>query len=98
MTGPLRYLNAGDLFIGISGGLAGSTLPFPATRSRREALGDPRLSIEERYPTQEEYLSRVTEAAQALVDEEYMLAEDLEGVLERAARRYDYFLEQDNGG
>ena len=31
----------------------GSTIPFPATREDREATGDPRLSIEERYVSKE---------------------------------------------
>jgi len=32
--------------------LMGATIPFPATRAEREARGDPRLSIAERYPRQ----------------------------------------------
>ena len=90
----LRHIDIGNtgLFIGITGGLAGWTLPFPTTRADREASGDPRFSIEERYPSEEEYLRRVEEAARDLVEEGYMLAEDVEGVVERAARRYSYFL------
>ena len=80
-----------DLYVGITGGLSGWTLPFPATRADREASGDPRRSIEERYDSREEYLELVDEAARALVDEGYLLAEDLDGVMEQAARRYDYF-------
>ena len=38
-----------DLYIGITGGLAGWVLPLPATREDREASSDPRPSIEERY-------------------------------------------------
>ena len=53
-----------ELYIGISGGLAGWTLPFPATRGDRESLGAPRLSIEERYITREDYLERVERAGQ----------------------------------
>ena len=70
-------------------GLMGSTIPFPATRADREASCDPRRSIEERYTSKEDYLSRVKNAAQALVDEGYMLAEDVESVAEQAAQQYD---------
>ena len=80
-----------DLYVGITGGLSGWTLPFPSTRADREASGDPRRSIEERYDSREEYLELVDEAARALVDEGYLLAEDLDGVMEQAAQRYDYF-------
>ena len=81
-----------DLYMGVSGGLSGSTLPFPARRADREATSDPRLSIEERYDSREDYLRQVDEAARSLLEEGYLLAEDLEEVLEKAARRYDHFL------
>jgi hypothetical protein len=87
----LRHQEVGnpDLVIGITGGLAGWTLPFPATRADREATGDPRLSLEERYLSQADYLRQVQAAAQALVAQGYLLAEDLTWVEEGAARRYD---------
>lgn len=71
--------------------LVGSTIPFLATRAGREAFGDPRLSIEERYSSREDYLEQVRQAAQALIDEGYLLAEDLETVVDQAAQRYDLF-------
>jgi hypothetical protein len=71
--------------------MMGSTLPFARTRVEREASGDPRASIEERYPTRDAYLKQVREAAQALVAVRHLLAEDVEAIVERAARRYDLF-------
>jgi hypothetical protein len=71
--------------------LLGSTIPFPATRAERQASGDPRLSIEERYVSKEDYLGRVKQAAEALVQQEYLLAEDLPTVAEQASQRYDLF-------
>ena len=67
------------LFIGITGGLAGWTLPLPATRAEREASGDPRSSIEERYADRQDYLEKVNRAAMDLVDEGYLLEEDVDG-------------------
>ena len=89
----LRHPDIGnpDLYLGVTGGLSGWTLPFPTTRADREASGDPRPSIEERYASREEYIRLVDEAARALVDKGYLLAEDLEEMMERAAQRYDYF-------
>ena len=50
------------------------------------ALGDSRLSLEERYPGGEaEYVARYGEAADALVAERYLLPADAETLKESAA-------------
>jgi hypothetical protein len=69
--------------------LMGSTIPFPATREARAATGDPRHSIEERYKSKADYLERVEREARRLVEEGYLLAEDLDLVVGQASRRYD---------
>jgi hypothetical protein len=69
--------------------LMGSTIPFAATREDRVAKGDPRRSIEERYPSIASYLEQVRHEAQRLVDEGYLLAEDLELVVSQAIRRHE---------
>jgi hypothetical protein len=75
---------------GASGGtLVGSTIPFPATREAREAAGDPRASIAERYASRDEYLGWVKKAADALIQARYVLAEDLEEILAQAGQHYD---------
>jgi Alpha/beta hydrolase domain len=71
--------------------LLGSTIPFPAMKAERQASGDPRPSIEERYLSKEDYLGRVKQAAEALVQQGYLLAEDLPTVAEQASQRYDLF-------
>ena len=81
-----------NLYIGITGGLAGWTLPLPITQADREATGDPRASIEERYTDREDYLEKVTGAAMELVAEGYLLEEDVPEVVELAGRKYDYFI------
>jgi hypothetical protein len=70
-------------------GLLGSTIPLPTTRGERAATGDPRPSIEERYPSKAGYLEQVRQEAQRLVDAGYLLAEDLEIVVGQASRRYE---------
>ncbi len=71
--------------------LLGSTVPFPATRAERQATGDPRLSIAERYASQTDYLHQVQHAAEMLVQQGYLLAEDLPTVADQAAQRYELF-------
>ncbi|MGE3913973.1 MAG: alpha/beta hydrolase domain-containing protein, partial [Chloroflexota bacterium] len=61
--------------------MQGSTLPFPSTRAERERTGDPRPSIEERYRDRDDYLAQVRAAAERLVEQRYLLAEDLESVV-----------------
>ena len=89
----LRHESVGnpDLVIGITGGLAGWTLPFAATRADREANNDPRPSIDERYASREEYLRRVQAAAHELIAAGYVLAEDLPRIEAAAGLRYDAF-------
>ena len=55
----------------------GGALPFAATRAAREAAGDPRPSLEERYPTPAAYVAAVRAAAERLVAERLLLSEDL---------------------
>ena len=62
----------------------------PGARAR-QAAGDPRLSIEERYLSKEDYLGQVKHAAEALVQQGYLLAEDLPTITEQAAQCYDRF-------
>lgn len=70
--------------------LLGSYIPLPKTRAAREARGDPRLSIEERYGGADAYLERVRAAAKELIEDRYLLEEDLPRVLERARQHWDY--------
>ena len=67
----------------------GLTRLFATTRAQREASGDPRPSIAERYPDRDDYATRVRAAADALVAERYLLAEDLEACVAAALERYD---------
>jgi hypothetical protein len=71
--------------------MQGSTFPFPATKAERERTGDPRPSIEERYADRDAYLAQVRAAADALVAQRYLLAEDVDVCVRLAAERYDAF-------
>jgi hypothetical protein len=70
--------------------LAGSTLVFPRTKAAREAAGDPRRSVEERYASREEYLKRVRAAADRLVADRYLLADDLAPIVSHAGEMWDF--------
>ena len=54
----------------------GSLIRFARTRREREAIGDPRPSLEERYGTREAYAEKVKAAAAALVTDRLLLPSD----------------------
>jgi hypothetical protein len=69
---------------------AGATLPFAWSRREREAAGDPRPSVEERYASRQAYLEQVRRAALDLVAERHLLEEDVELSVTLAARTWDW--------
>ncbi len=66
----------------------GSYLAFPRTTAEGERTGDPRLSIAERYRDRHDYIGRITATALRLVEQRYLLVEDLPEILDRAAAHY----------
>lgn len=77
--------NPGDIYQ-----LLGSYVPFAPTRAARQANGDPRLSLEERYRGVDDYLQRIRNAAMDLIRRRYVLAEDLDVILERAKEHWSF--------
>ena len=59
-------------------------LAFAPTRAEREAAGDPRPSLEERYGGREAYVAKVKAAAEALVAERLLLPADAAAYVETA--------------
>lgn len=64
---------------------SGMKIDFYPTKAERQAAGDPRRSIEERYQTHESYVNKVTAAAQKLRAHGLLLDEDVERYTEAAA-------------
>ena len=77
---------AGDLFT-----VQGSFVPFAATGANRVASGDPRFSIEERYPSRAAWVQRVAEAAGTLVAQRLLLPEDAARLQRACAATDDVF-------
>lgn len=65
----------------------GSLFEFPLTPAEREAAGDPRRSIHERYPARADYLARVREVAAELQEDGFLLPADARAIVEEAAGR-----------
>lgn len=71
--------------------MLGSTLPFAATAEERQARSDPRPSIAERYRDRDDYRAQVRGAVDELVQQRFILAEDVELLVKTATDRWDAF-------
>jgi hypothetical protein len=71
--------------------LSGSFIPLAKTRAERQAAGDPRPSLQERYGDRAGFVKAVETAARKLVEQRFLLVEDAERYIE-AARRSDLFV------
>jgi hypothetical protein len=58
----------------------GAVVPFAATRAEREAAGDPRPSVAERYATPGAYVAAVRSAAERLAAERLLLPADVAAI------------------
>jgi hypothetical protein len=63
---------------------AGGMIPFATTQAEREANGDPRLSLEERYGSHAGYVDAVRAAAADAVEQGYLLADDAAAMIAQA--------------
>jgi len=66
-------------------GLSGSFTPFAQTKADRQASGDSRKSLEERYRDHDRYVRAVEKAAKDLMKEGFLLQEDADRFISAAA-------------
>jgi len=64
----------------------GSYIAFAKSKAEREAAGDPRPSVEERYGSRANYVAKVKAAADALVAERLLLPADARAFVETAQK------------
>jgi Alpha/beta hydrolase domain len=74
-SGPLKGQVCGNL---------GGFIPFAKTKAERLASGDPRLSLEERYRSHDDYLAAVSKAVSTLQREGYLMDQDAEAMIKQA--------------
>jgi hypothetical protein len=93
---PLATYTGWNLFNDRSGptdvlsSMQGSYIPLARSGADRKRGTDPRASIEERYRDKDQYIGLVTKSALELIDQRYLLAEDLAAVVRNAGRHWDY--------
>jgi hypothetical protein len=92
---PLATYTGWNLFNERSGptdalsSMQGSYISLPRTTAERKRTSDPRLSIEERYRDKDQYVGLVGKAALDLIEQGFLLSEDLAVVLKNAGRHWD---------
>ena len=82
-SGPMDVLSS----------MQGSYIPFALTIADRQRTSDPRPAIDERYRSREQYVGLVSQAALRLIDDGYLLPQDLAPILGRASEHWDYLME-----
>jgi hypothetical protein len=82
-------------FPGATGRWDGSFVPFPRTEAERRAAGDPRPSLEARYADRRAYEQKVRSAAAAVVDQRFLLPEDVGALVSEAGGLYDRIMAHD---
>lgn len=71
---------------------AGMSLFFAGTAAERAQRADPRPAIDERYKNRDDYVRRSANAAQTLVQQGWLIAEDVAWVTERCGKHFDYVM------
>jgi Alpha/beta hydrolase domain len=96
VAAPLASYTGWNLRNAVIGGqtelfaMTGSWIPFAKNERERQATGDPRLSIAERYKSKALYLEKISAATADLIKRGYLLPEDAGSLHERAAKEWDY--------
>lgn len=68
----------------------GTYIPLPTTRAEQQSTGDPRPAIAALYDGRADYLQRVRQAADALIDAGFLLPDDRARVIDRAEAAWDW--------
>ncbi|HEV8256502.1 MAG TPA: alpha/beta hydrolase domain-containing protein [Casimicrobiaceae bacterium] len=63
---------------------SGQWIPFKTTKAERQAAGDPRLSLEERYKNHDNYVKEVAKAAEHLEKRRFLLPADVQRYIDQA--------------
>jgi len=67
----------------------GSFAPFARNETERRVSGDPRPSLEARYATREAFIKATRAAAENMVADRSLMAEDVEGIVTSQADFYE---------
>jgi hypothetical protein len=78
--------------------MVGSFIPFARDKAAREQAHDPRLSVEERYASEADFLEKIEDSARMLVGGRFLLAEDVASVRRRAEQEWTFVVQPSEAG
>lgn len=84
---PEAFGSPGDFYI-----LRGAWVPLAVTKAQREKNNDPRLSLEERYDSREDFMAQVKAAVEKLIADGFLAESDLESQIREAGERWDWIV------
>jgi alpha/beta hydrolase family protein len=93
---PLATYTGWNLFNERSGpatvlsSMQGSYIPLPRSAADRKRTNDPRSPVDDRYRDKDHYLGLVKQSAQMLVEQGFLLTEDVPTIVRDAGRHWDY--------
>lgn len=86
---PEEYGSPEDFYL-----LRGAWVPFAVTKVQREKNSDPRLSLEERYASKQDFMEQVKAAVEKLIEQGFLAETDLESQLKQSADRWDWIMQE----
>lgn len=90
---PLATFTGWNVYRDLPGEFAdrdGSCVPFAATKTERLTSGDPRLSLQERYASHDDYVAQVQACVDRLVADRLLLQADADGYVTAAKASRDF--------
>ncbi|MBL9144207.1 MAG: hypothetical protein JNM99_11060 [Verrucomicrobiaceae bacterium] len=74
--------------------LKGAWIPLAATKTQREKKNDLRPSLEERYSSKNEFMTKVKAAIEKLIEQRLLMPDELEPQLKQASERWDWVVKR----
>ena len=86
---PEAYGSPEDFYL-----LRGAWVPLSATKAQRQKGKDPRLSLEERYASKEDFMGQVKAAVEKLIEQGFLAESDLESQIKQSGERWDWIVQE----
>ena len=72
--------------------MQGISIFFETSKENRENKSDNRLSIQERYQSKQDFIDKVKEETNKLLQQNYIIKDDFDIVVEACEERYDVLI------
>lgn len=91
---PWRRWDYPNSFTTMTDYFTGAVIPLPRNNSEKSLFDDPRPSIETLYGSRERYLASANDAAAILVNDGFLLEEDIDGAVNLQGQIWDWIMQR----